>query len=133
MLIICISYVVIRCKVHNSTKYFIDRQQSNSSLSQRDIKLTQTILILVILNFFCWLPYVVLITAALDLTSAHKPSSAKQYILKIMLVSMFESQYALNFFVYVARSEQYRNAFLDVLPILGMKRKNSTQSNRGGL
>ena len=28
---------------------------------------------------------------------------------------MFQSQYALNFFVYVARNEQYRNAFLDVL------------------
>ena len=50
LLIICISYVVIRCKVHNSTKYFIDRQQSNSSLSQRDIKLTQTILILELLK-----------------------------------------------------------------------------------
>jgi hypothetical protein len=132
LLIICISYVVIRCKVRNSTKYFKDRQQVNSTLSQRDIKLTQTILILVVLNFFCWLPYVVLITAALDLTSAHTPSTDKQYILKILLVSMFESQYALNFFVYVARSEQYRNAFLDILPIFGMKRKNSTQSNRGG-
>ena len=42
---------------------------------------------------------------------------------------MFEIQYALNFFVYVVRGEQYINAFLGILPILGIKRKNSAQSD----
>ena len=126
LIIIGISYVVIYCKVHNSTKYFIGREQMNSSLNDRDIKLSKTILILVIMNFFCWLPYVVLITAAIDLTNEPQPATSKHYILRVILVNMFESQYALNFFVYVARSEQYRNAFLDLLPFYNWKRRNSS-------
>ena len=125
LIIIGVSYVVIYCKVHNSTKYFIDQEQINSSLNERDIKLSKTILILVIMNFFCWLPYVVLITAAIDLTNQPQPATSKHYILRVILVNMFESQYALNFFVYVARSEQYRNAFLDLLPFYNWKRRNS--------
>ena len=125
LIIIGISYVVIYCKVHSSTKYFIGREQMNSSMNDRDIKLSKTILILVIMNFFCWLPYVVLITAAIDLTNEPQPATSKHYVLRVILVNMFESQYALNFFVYVARSEQYRNAFLDLLPFYNWKRRNS--------
>ena len=126
LLIIGISYVVIWCKVHNSTKYFTDQEQINSSLNDRDIKLSKTILILVVMNFFCWLPYVVLITAAIDLTNEPKPATSKHYIFRVILVNIFESQYALNFFVYVARSEQYRNAFFDILPFYNWKRRNSS-------
>ena len=129
LIVIAISYLTIWCKVHRSTRYFVNGELPNLSLSQRDIKMTHTILILVVLNFMCWLPYVVLVTVALDYTSEPKPSTAGKYILKIILICCFESQYALNFFIYVARSEQYRNAFLDVIPLRWKRQSNSTKYN----
>ena len=92
--------------------------------------LPKTILLLIMLSFTFWLPYGVLINTALDLTNHPKPSTSVQYVIKIVLVSVFESQYAINYFIYVARHEQYRNALLDVLPFSGRGRKRSSQRNQ---
>ena len=120
ILIICISYIVIWHKVHKSKMYFVniqetqeDTQENTTHLSEREMKMTRMILTLIVLNFLCWLPHSLLIVAALDFTSKPMPSTSWKYILKMVLVCMYESAYALNFFVYVARSEQYRHALLD--------------------
>ena len=134
--IAAVSYILIWCKVHRSTKYLLGTEQLQvveqvaPQLYHRDTKMTKTILILITLNFLFWLPYGVLINTALDLTKKPKQSTPEQYILKVILVSIFETQYAINFFVYVARHKQYRNAFLDAVPFSGRKRKRSKQSNR---
>ena len=129
--IIVLSYLVIWYKVRQSTKYFTNTQDGpTESLNQRDLRMTQTILLLIMLSFTFWLPYGVLINTALDLTNHPKPSTAIQYVIKIVLVSVFESQYAINYFIYVARHEQYRNALFDVLPFSGRGRKRSSQRNQ---
>jgi hypothetical protein len=133
--VISISYIAIWLKVHKSTKYFANTKEVANQLSQRDIKMTKTILILVVLNFLFWLPYGILINTALDLTDHSSPYTAEQYITTIVLVTVFESQYAINFFVYALRHEQYRNAFIDLMRYSGAKQRRSTMSqysNRHG-
>ena len=128
LIVIIVSYLVIWYKVHQSTKHFQhDTREMATRLNQRDIKMTRTVLILVVLNFLFWLPYGIL-TLTSTLTSKPSPSTAEIYILKIISVNIFESQYAINFFIYVARSEQYRNSFLDVLRITGRKLNIIAQS-----
>ena len=136
IMIIILSYVGIWYKVRKSTKYFQSQHNPvpsnpilhSKQLSQRDIKMTKTILILIVLNLLFWLPYGLLINTALDLTVEPSPYTKKEYIVTVVLVAIFESQYAINFFVYMARHEQYRNAFFGVTRA-SRRRRQSTQSS----
>lgn len=121
MVIIVISYLLIWYKVHQSTKYFVDTQENAKRLNRRDMKMTRTMLILIVLNFTFWLPYGTIFVIYGDFTNKHIPRTAEEYIFFAILIDVFEVQYAINFFVYVARSKQYRDAFLDVLWISGRK------------
>ena len=123
IMIIISSYIGIWNKVRRSTKYFQTLGVNpitpspvlhTKQLSKRDIKMTKTILILIITNLLFWLPYGLLVNIALDLTVKPSPYTKEQYIVTVVLVAIFESQYAINFFIYMARHEQYRNAFFGV-------------------
>ena len=119
---IVISYVLIWFKVHQSKNSLSNPENNVTHLNNREIRMTLTILILIVLNFVCWIQY----TLFHIIVSYHSPksrnasekdnsSSEKDYILYAILLSIFETQYASNFVIYVARSEQYRNAFIDGL------------------
>ena len=88
--------------------------------------MTKAISILMFCSFLCWLPLPVLnlvflkfekkddFDASDDFTSSH-------YLLYVIIQSVFVSQYALNFFIYISRSDQFRDAFLDGIPLLRRK------------
>ena len=137
IMVIIVSYIGIWYKVRRSTKYFQSLGVNpitpspvlhTKQLSQRDIKMTKTILILIVTNLLFWLPYGLLINTALDLTVEPQPYTKEQYIVTVVLVAIFESQYAINFFIYMARHEQYRNAFFGVTRE-SRRRRQSTQSS----
>ena len=74
--------------------------------------MTKTILILIVTNLLCWLPYGLLINTALDLTVEPEPYTKEQYIVTVVLVAIFESQYAINFFIYMAKARRSKQLFL---------------------
>ena len=78
--------------------------------------MTCTTLILILLNVLFWLMAFCIIAVRYDkkLSDSWKPMNAEEYVAYSVFVNIFEIQYALNFFVYIYRSPQYRSAFLDL-------------------
>ena len=113
--IIC-SYSIIFCKVHQSKSNFSNEERTFNFLRKRQKKMTCTTLILISLNVIFWLiPFVIMtITYDKKLSAAWKPMNGKNYIAYSVFINIFEIQYALNFFVYIFRSPQYRSAFFDI-------------------
>ena len=122
-----VSYVLIWVKVHRSTKSFQNSESMSVvsvALHHREIKMTRTILILIAINVICWLPYIIFPWVLDFPVDSNHPETMNdgRYILYWILKSMFRSQYAINFFVYVVRSEQYRSAVYDFFEILKIKK-----------
>ena len=117
--IIC-SYSVIFCKVHQSKSNFLNEERTFNFLRKRQKKMTCTTLILISLNVIFWLMAFVIIAVRYDkkLSDAWKPMDNKEFIAYSIFVNIFEVQYALNFFVYIFRSPQYRSAFFDIFKML---------------
>ena len=121
-----VSYILIWSKVHKSTKFLVGTDSMIQILNEREAKMTKAISILMFCSFLCWLPLPVLNLVFLkfekkddfddsdDFTSSH-------YLLYVIIQSVFVSQYALNFFIYISRSDQFRDAFLDGIPLLRRK------------
>ena len=114
-LTVTFSYVLIWYKVHKSAKYLSERGDMPETLNQREMKMTKTILVLISVSLVCWLPLPIL---KFNFLSFHDPTnsfSATNYLFYVIIQSIFVSQYALNFFIYISRCKSFRNAFLDVL------------------
>ena len=112
MAIIAGSYSSLLYKVHISRRSFkgeSDRKLTET-LEKRERKMTLTILILILLNLFCWLPYQLSNIYIFATRSEHVKSSEQFYF--DLFIAIYFTQYSLNFFVYIVRSEQYRKAFL---------------------
>ena len=117
-LTISFSYVLIWYKVHKSTKYLSERSDMPETLNQREMKMTKTILVLISISLFCWLPLPILKFNFLSFHDPNNSSSATNYVFYVIIQSIFVSQYALNFFIYISRCKSFRNAFLDVLYLI---------------
>ena len=121
-----VSYILIWSKVHKSTKFLVGTDSMIQILNEREAKMTKAISILMFCSFLCWLPLPVLNLVFLkfekkddfDTTDDFTSSS---YLLYVIIQSVFVSQYALNFFIYISRSDQFRDAFLDGIPLLRRK------------
>ena len=119
MTIIC-SYSIIFRKLHQSKNNFSNEETTFNHLRKRQKKMTCTTLILILLNVIFWLMAFLIIAVRYDkkLSDAWKPMSSKEYIAYLVFANIFEIQYALNFFVYIFRSPQYRSAFFDIFKIM---------------
>ena len=125
-----ISYAMIWNKVRQSRRHFLQSDSCNVIFSHREIRMTWTILILIIINVVCWLPYIIF-PLALDFPIDDMDINTMdegRFVLYWILNNIFRSQYALNFFVYVFRSEQYRNAFYDFLGLFCGKKFERNES-----
>ena len=124
MVITMLSYAMIWNKARQSRKNFQKSDMNSVALNHRDMKMTWTILILIVINLICWLPYIIF-PVALDFPVDDMDINTmgeRVFILYWILNNIFRSQYAVNFFVYVFRSEQYRNAFYDFLGLFCAKK-----------
>ena len=116
LLTIIISYSIIFYKVHESKRNFTNEERTFNILKKRQMKMTCTTLILILLNVLFWLMALCVIAVSYDkkLSDSWKPMNAEEYVAYSVFINIFEIQYALNFFVYIYRSPQYRAAFLDI-------------------
>ena len=88
----------------------LDRQPSScASLAATERKMTYTVLILILLNMVCWLPYQLFNLVYIEGVVKFGPSFERYYY--DLFVGLYFTQYALNFFVYVVNSGQYRKSF----------------------
>ena len=119
MVIIC-SYSIIFIKVCQSKRNFSDEKRTFNILKKRQMKMIRTTLILILLNVIFWIMAFTIIALRYDkkLSDSWKPMNTKEYIAYSIFVNVFEMQYALNFFVYIYRSPQYRSAFYDIYKIV---------------
>ena len=116
LVIIVLSYVVIFCKIHYSKKSIdntktirrkANRKKSVTDLSTREKKMTITILILILLNLTCWIPYQLFNVIIFEVVGEDFEKFYYDFV-----IGLYFTQFSLNFFVYVLRSEQYRNSFV---------------------
>ena len=131
LLIIICSYVSIWYKVHMSTKRFIGTQETFIRLYGKEMKMTRTILILIVLNVMFWFVAFAIVAFKYDksLSSAWMPMTIQKFVPYITFVNIFEIQYALNFFVYMARRDQYRDAFVSIFKDFLNNTRNSFHSD----
>jgi hypothetical protein len=113
---IILSYLGIFCKIHYSKKSLgktktcrrrEQRKKSVTDLATREKKMTQTILILILLNMGCWIPYQLFNIIIFEVLNG----KYERYSYDIV-AGLYFTQFSLNFFVYVLRSEQYRKSFV---------------------
>ena len=116
LLVIICSYSIIFWKVHQSKRNFLKEERILNILKKRQLKMTCTTLILILLNVLFWLMAIAIIAVRYDkkLSDPWKPMNTKEYMAYSVFINIFEIQYALNFFVYIFRSPQYRSAFIDI-------------------
>ena len=117
ILLTIISYLLIWYKVCQSKKQFVglENRQMSELFAQREMKMTWTIFIIIALNILCWIPYYLIHYLTYEFPNIYKEFSTSDYIIFDVLLNICEAQYAFNFFLYVARHKQYRNAVLDAL------------------
>ena len=84
----------------------LEDKRPETNLDATETKMTYTILILISLNLSFWLPYQLFNIFIFELVK-DKFDRAYYDIFR----GVYFSQYLLNFFVYSARSEQYRKAY----------------------
>ena len=112
------SYLIIFYKSRNSRKEVERSGNKNADLNNRVIKMTWTISILIILNITCWLPYQIFNILIFDVFGPNF-----EHFYYDIVTALYFTQFSLNFFVYVARSEQYRKAFVYYGSYLKLKMK----------
>ena len=107
MVIIAVSYSALFYKVQRSRRVLqISDANTNAILDKREKKMIRTVLILMILNIICWLPYQLFNAIIVEVVG----SDFERFYYD-MFYALYFTQFSLNFFVYIARSEQYRKAF----------------------
>jgi hypothetical protein len=126
VMIVC--YLFIWRKVHKSAKYLSGTESMMRTLNKREFKMTKAISIIILCSFLCWLPLPILAFVFLTFSDSHHVSSDSDYILYAIIQSVFVSQYALNFFIYITQSEQFRDAFLDGIHLF--RRQESIMQTR---
>ena len=127
ILIIIVSYLCIWNRVHDSSKNFKDSDHNTAALHHREMKMSLTILILIVLTFVLWLPLSLAHLFIFDFHTRFSASSGTEYTCFVILFSIFESRFAVNFFFYAARSEHYRNSFLDTFKLFSFPIRNQHQ------
>jgi hypothetical protein len=130
LMIIC-SYLLIWYKTHMSTKTFLGTQETYRRLYGREMRMTRTISILIVLNVMFWFVAFAIVAFKYDksLSSAWMPMTIQKYVPYITFVNIFEIQYALNFFVYMARRDRYREAFLNIFKDFHRSARSSFRSD----
>ena len=84
----------------------ISDSNTKAILGKREKKMIWTVFILIMLNIICWLPYQLFNALIYDVIG----DDFQRFYYDIFYALNF-TQFCLNFFVYIARSTQYRKAF----------------------
>ena len=131
IIIIIICYVFIDRNARMSSVYLKKEGKMSSQIQKRDLKMLKTILLLILSHGICNLPLRFALFYNYIIPGAH-------LTLRIWygLMMIYESQFALNFFIYAGSNEQYRKAYLyywKYLTCQGAKINNVNNSGKARL
>ena len=104
--VIIISYVLLRKEVISSANYLKKEGHVTIELHRRELKMTRTILFLISAHGLCNIP--MLINQALNFYEVKI-----NFYLWHLLMIIYVTQPALNFFIYAGSNEQYQLAYID--------------------
>ena len=121
IVIMIISYTIILYHVRQTSKYLRrDQDVGSNRLNERELKMTWSILLVIICYIVCAAPIT-------TLKALHQESS--NYF--CVAYGLFSMIYIMNFLVYSYQNEQYQKAFIDYLKLLTYKlRHGSTNEYR---
>ena len=111
ILITGICYIVIWKKAMGSSNYLRKEDNVRMELQKRDQKMTRTILLLIATHCVCNIP--MLICQCLFVYDVMSYNDERNVIIWLILLIVYLTQPALNFFIYAGSNEQYRLAYRD--------------------
>ena len=110
ILVCMMSYAVLLFKVHSSKKNLKGPENKVTNSDDTERRMSLTILMLITMNIVCLLPFLVYYVVGFEKWGTSR--SFRASIQFEMVEALYVSQFALNFLVYVARSDQSRKAFV---------------------
>ena len=123
IIIITTCYIMINQSAKKSSEPLKKQEHLNKQLKRRDLKMLKTILLLILLHGLCNLP--------LRGTTFYNfifPESSLTLSTEYVLLMIYQSQYAMNFFIYAGSNEQYRKAYLYAWRYITLQ-KNVNETN----
>ena len=108
---ICISYIIIWRWARNETMYLKQSANNISHIRTREIKMTRTILSLIVFHGICSVPFLFyneLYLSSNNIITKNDATGAIYYVLQ----ALYNSQFCLNFVIYAGSNEQYRKAYI---------------------
>ena len=132
ILIMGICYIIIWRKATISSNYLRKEDNVRLELEKRDLKMTRTILILVAIHCICNIP--MLICQSLFVYDIMSFSDGRNALTWLLLLILYLTQPALNFFIYAGSNDQYRLAYRDFWRYITIRRDvilstNTTKGN----
>lgn len=109
LIVMGICYTMIWRKVRKDTTYLKDIGNNSMDLQHRELKMTRTILTLILTHFIFYTPF--LLFQGLLFSNLIFQSDLTHGIY-FVLMCINHVGFCLNFFIYAASNEQYRNAYL---------------------
>ena len=105
-IIMIFSYAVIGYYIHSNGEYFkqVGSHEVKKMLFKRELQFAKTFFMIVLIYFVSVQPLTLLNIIDAQILAEH-------FTLSRVLLFFYYSQFSLNFFVYGAKSEQYRNAY----------------------
>ena len=107
IIIIITCYILINQKARRSSVGLKKGGHTAKQIKRRDTKMLRTILLLILCHGICNLPMRIALICDFVIQDS-KLNLATWYV----LVMIYQSQYAINFFIYAGSNEQYRKKFM---------------------
>jgi hypothetical protein len=107
IIIIISSYIAINRNARRSSDELKKGGHTAKQIKRRDTKMLRTILLLILCHGICNVPMRLALVCNFVIGSGSKLNLATWYL----LVMVYQSQYAINFFIYAGSNKQYRKAY----------------------
>ena len=128
-----IVYFLLKNYAKTSSKYLKENAANGgkalanicNKMKERELKMTQTILILIGVHVFCNIPMVLIQMLSFPGPSSTIVSERNTMILWHIVMIIWICQFPVNFFIYAGSNEQYQKAYSDLWTMLKNKRFNS--------
>ena len=122
-----ISYVIIRRRVNQSSSELESLGNANEEvLHKREMKMTRTILLLVMSHCICNIPTVFIDTIDGFVKAGFYKWNVVHECMAEILYIIFDFQFLFNLFIYAASNEQFRMAYIDFWNLISCDKKYKT-------
>ena len=110
LITIIICYILLQRTAQRSSNYLKTMGNVTTELQKREMRMTRTIFLLILSHGICNIP--LRFYEGLHFTEAIPETYFSQDIFYVLMI-VYQTQFALNFFIYAGSNEQYRKTYLD--------------------